>query len=338
MSGKCVEDKVQKLESIRKTILSRLERIEKFVGGQDVEKGSEQRSMYHHADSVNNTSSCASSPSSHCQGNPRWSSPVVHTQPFSLYVNIRHPVPKYSVQICSTSQRTTSVLFSPLEFSAPVYCASDCSAPVYCASDCSAPVRSWPAHSASIQSASHHPVSTNYSRCYKCLAQGTSDFPKAKYYFPLLQWDQQGRVTDHRHFFRYHRNLKGESKAGMLAVRIARNVYFGEEVMGKCTVSGVRGLPGLPVAELNELKQTVFFSSSRSSGRIQWNSNIYGLSVQMQLTNPVRRFGRNGRKKKNKYIAIFIIAAPTCTLSSLQLLHVHCCLHPCNSNVCVKLY
>ena len=52
-----------------------------------------------------------------------------------------------------------------------------------------------------------------------------------------------------------YRTLRGESKAGKLAVRLAKESFF---VLAKCTVGGHQGLPALPVDELNELKQTMF--------------------------------------------------------------------------------
>ena len=55
----------------------------------------------------------------------------------------------------------------------------------------------------------------------------------------------------------YH-TFRGESKAGKLAVRLAKESFFGEDVLAKCTVGGHQGLPALPVDELNELKQTMF--------------------------------------------------------------------------------
>ena len=54
--------------------------------------------------------------------------------------------------------------------------------------------------------------------------------------------------------------LRGEALAGVLAVKLAREAYFGPEVMKKCTVRGSRSLPGLPHTELCQLKQTVFSS------------------------------------------------------------------------------
>ena len=55
-----------------------------------------------------------------------------------------------------------------------------------------------------------------------------------------------------------YRKLRGDALAGSLAVKLARESYFGQEVMQKCTVRGNRGLPGLPYTELCQLKQTVF--------------------------------------------------------------------------------
>ena len=53
-------------------------------------------------------------------------------------------------------------------------------------------------------------------------------------------------------------NLKGETKVGTLAMRLARESFFGEDVMAKCTVMGCRDFPGLPLNELNSLKQLMF--------------------------------------------------------------------------------
>ena len=53
--------------------------------------------------------------------------------------------------------------------------------------------------------------------------------------------------------------LQSPSNVGTLAAKLAREAYFGEDVLAKCTVAGDRGLPGLPITELQELKQTLFF-------------------------------------------------------------------------------
>ena len=52
--------------------------------------------------------------------------------------------------------------------------------------------------------------------------------------------------------------LRVESKIGILAVKLAKEAFFGEEVLAKCTVSGYRDLPALPLDEVNNLKQTIF--------------------------------------------------------------------------------
>lgn len=51
--------------------------------------------------------------------------------------------------------------------------------------------------------------------------------------------------------------LRSPSSVGTLAAKLAREAFFGEEVLAKCTVAGDRDLPGLPVQELQQLKQTL---------------------------------------------------------------------------------
>ena len=50
--------------------------------------------------------------------------------------------------------------------------------------------------------------------------------------------------------------LQSPSNISTLAVKLARQAYFGEDVLAKCTVRGDRGHPGLPNVEL-QLKQTL---------------------------------------------------------------------------------
>ena len=52
--------------------------------------------------------------------------------------------------------------------------------------------------------------------------------------------------------------LHCESKIGTLAVKLAKVSIFGDQVLLKCTVMGERELPGLPAAELMELKRILF--------------------------------------------------------------------------------
>ena len=48
-----------------------------------------------------------------------------------------------------------------------------------------------------------------------------------------------------------YKKLKGEAKA--LAVKLAREAIFGDEVLMKCTPVAGRELPDLPLAELQEM-------------------------------------------------------------------------------------
>ena len=52
--------------------------------------------------------------------------------------------------------------------------------------------------------------------------------------------------------------LRTVTKASTLAVKLAKESVFGEDVMRQCTVFGTRQLPGLPREELFQLKKAVF--------------------------------------------------------------------------------
>ena len=55
-----------------------------------------------------------------------------------------------------------------------------------------------------------------------------------------------------------HAKLIGkESLAGALACKLARDAYFGKEIMVQCTASGYGDKPGLPLKELRALKETM---------------------------------------------------------------------------------
>ena len=55
-----------------------------------------------------------------------------------------------------------------------------------------------------------------------------------------------------------HPKLRCSSKVGTLAVKLAKDAFFGEDVMAQCTVAGERDLPGLPSKELQQLKNALF--------------------------------------------------------------------------------
>lgn len=52
--------------------------------------------------------------------------------------------------------------------------------------------------------------------------------------------------------------LQKENVIGKLAIKLAVQSFFGENVMRKCTVLGCREFPALPLIELNNLKQALF--------------------------------------------------------------------------------
>ena len=53
-------------------------------------------------------------------------------------------------------------------------------------------------------------------------------------------------------------NFQKEGVVGKLAVKLARKAFFGDAVFVCCMVMGCRQYPGLPTAELYELKKTIF--------------------------------------------------------------------------------
>ena len=52
--------------------------------------------------------------------------------------------------------------------------------------------------------------------------------------------------------------LQIESKVSALAVKLARESFFGVKILSQCTVMGIGKYPGLPTEEINQLKQTIF--------------------------------------------------------------------------------
>jgi len=54
------------------------------------------------------------------------------------------------------------------------------------------------------------------------------------------------------------KRLLKEGKIGTVAQALARDAFFGKEVMEKCTPSGTAQLKGLPRDEFNQLKVTMF--------------------------------------------------------------------------------
>ena len=55
--------------------------------------------------------------------------------------------------------------------------------------------------------------------------------------------------------------LRGPDRASELAVKLAVEAFFGPDVLARCTVAGCRSLPGLPVEQLQKLKQFIFLQT-----------------------------------------------------------------------------
>ena len=227
MTVQYLEEKIQDMESVQKTVLLRLENIEQLIRERDAEKQTEhthEHSWYHHDDGFNDSEywqshtyySSACPPSPYAQG----------TQP-QYIPQLTSPVANTHLQYASPLMNTQPQFPSPLSSAQPQH-----TTPQYVPNSQDTTTNSLP---------KALPI---------CLKPNATSLPSSEINKEGLQ------TTDT--FFRSHRNLKGESKAGILAVRLAREVYFGTQVMSRCTVSGLRDLPGLPVAELSELKHTVF--------------------------------------------------------------------------------
>ena len=80
-----------------------------------------------------------------------------------------------------------------------------------------------------------------------------------------------------------YKSLKNVGSAGALAVKLARESFFGQDVLAHCTVYGHREQPGLPKAELFQLKQTMFglfpqYWATPAQFETVWNSCITSIN------------------------------------------------------------
>ena len=94
---------------------------------------------------------------------------------------------------------------------------------------------------------------------------------------------------------RKYPSLRVKSKAGALAVKLAREAFFGEDVLAQCTVSGLRQLPALPLAELNQLKQTMFAQFPEF-----WSNPIEFESVWAACSDAVNQACKHARSNLQK--------------------------------------
>ena len=60
------------------------------------------------------------------------------------------------------------------------------------------------------------------------------------------------------HVIQKYPNLRKNNVIGTLAVKLAKEAFYGEDILVRCTVMGCNSYPALPQQELNNLKQTVF--------------------------------------------------------------------------------
>ena len=93
-----------------------------------------------------------------------------------------------------------------------------------------------------------------------------------------------------------YRTLRTESKAGKLAVRLAKEAIFGEDVLAKCMVGGFRDLPALPLHELNELKQLMFAQFPR-----HWQTPQEFETLWCTVTEAIGQACKGLRKKPCPY-------------------------------------
>ena len=82
---------------------------------------------------------------------------------------------------------------------------------------------------------------------------------------------------------KYPRLIGKEGKTGELACKLAREAFFGELVMAQCTATGYADKPGLPQAELLELKEIIRkhspqYSYSPHEFEILWSKCLEAIS------------------------------------------------------------
>ena len=90
-----------------------------------------------------------------------------------------------------------------------------------------------------------------------------------------------------------------DGKMTTLAVLLAREAFFGEEVMGLCTAKGHADKPGLPHAELVELKEAL-----KGAFPHYWNAPHAFKSHWVKCMDAISQAcerERNKSKKHNKH-------------------------------------
>eukprot|EP00731_Ephydatia_muelleri_P022078 Em0014g669a len=81
-----------------------------------------------------------------------------------------------------------------------------------------------------------------------------------------------------------HHRLKGEKNAGSLAIKLAKDALFGDEVLKLCTPMGNRSLPALSTKELQQRKAIIYqqfpqYANSPSEFEELWQTCIIAVSA-----------------------------------------------------------
>ena len=84
-----------------------------------------------------------------------------------------------------------------------------------------------------------------------------------------------------------HPELHAECKIGSLAVKLAREAIFGDEILKQCTPRGRPGILALPQVELNLLKQ-ILFKRFPQYGSCPENFEKNGRLLKMLLAKRVK--------------------------------------------------
>ena len=90
-------------------------------------------------------------------------------------------------------------------------------------------------------------------------------------------------------------DMCGEGNASLLALRLAEEAFFGQDVLVRCTPKGARGRPSLPVRELADLKVVLFGQCPTCWCNVEkfevvWNSTLDKLGQAKRQTKQIITF------------------------------------------------
>lgn len=94
---------------------------------------------------------------------------------------------------------------------------------------------------------------------------------------PSIHIDKEN-LAPYETVMKKYSSLQKENVIGKLAVKLAKESFFGTDVMKRCTVMGCTKFPALPVTELNGLKQAMF-----SLYPAYWNNPV---EFESKIWNP----------------------------------------------------